>query len=154
MAGGGTALRRSVPAPASAVRRAENVNAQTTIDLGAGHSRWGARPWDPNHRPDGTALERRYDVATSFYVLNVIPEPAERRAHLRLARRLLKPGGRFYAAVRTDNVCGLGERKRTTKGCGGCRPLDAWRADLIKVGFQGVRKLECRSGYCTLVGER
>ena len=150
-AGGGTAISRRVPAPARAIAAAEDV--AQAIDLGAGRTRWGPTPWDPHHAPDDAALRRRYVAATSIYVLNVMPTRAEWDDHLALARRVLRPGGRFYATVRTDNACDGDWRKRTGRGWQVCRDPEAW-AELLGGVFGNVREFDRGSGYVTYVGTR
>lgn len=150
-AGGGTALDRRVPAPARAIAAVEDVS--KALDLGAGRTRWGPTPWDPHHADNDAALARKYPVVTSIYVLNVMPTRKEWDDHLALARRVLRPGGRFYASVRTDDACDGDWRKQTTRGWQVCRDPDAWR-DLLDEVFTDVRRFDSGSGYVTFVGER
>jgi len=149
-AGGGTALRRKVPAPARAILDAELVDRRTALDVGCGHTSWGPARYDPHHAPDEGALGRRYNVVTSLYVLCVIADPAERQAHLDLLSRSLAPGGRAYVAVRTDDACDGGRVKKTTKGHQVCRRPEAWAAELRR-HFTEVHLFERGSGYVTFV---
>lgn len=76
--------------------------------------------WDPHHRNETKGLiaeasspGRGYDVVVCIYVLNVIPDPAERKRVEKDLVTCLAPGGTAYVAVRND-VANL--RGWTSKG--------------------------------------
>ena len=54
--------------------------------------------YDPNHAPNPEALERRYDVVVSNYVLNVLPPDIRKHAWADIARTT---GGVAYITVRS-----------------------------------------------------
>ena len=150
--GGGTAISREFPAPAGDVLLAERIRRNTALDLGSGKTAWGPTRYDPNHPDDDDALEYDYDVVTAFYVLNVIAKPKERRELLELAASRLLPGGRFYAAVRTDDPCDGRPSRRTSRGHQVCKSEEGWKRELSKA-FSSVEAWARGSGYVTFLCE-
>ena len=69
---------------------------------------------------------------------------------MRLARKVLRKGGRAYFAVRTDDPCDGAPKRRTSRGYQVCEGEDAWAREIGKV-FPGVEVFERGSNYVTLV---
>jgi hypothetical protein len=55
--------------------------------------------YDPNHAPNPSALERKYDTVVSNFVLNVLP-PTERRLAIADIARTTRSNGNAYISVR------------------------------------------------------
>ena len=62
----------------------------------------GVEGWDPWWNPDPKPESGAYDTITSIYVLNTLRFQKDRNAVLADIRRLLKPDGTAYVAVRND----------------------------------------------------
>ena len=80
-----------------------------------------------------------------------ITEVNEWDAHLSLLLRVLRPGGRAYVAVRTDDACDGSWRKATSRGWQVCRDPRAWQAYLAE-HLADVELFDRGSGYVTFVG--
>ena len=70
--------------------------------------------FDPFYAPYYELLDQKYDVVMCNFVLNVLPNDAERQAALDQIRELLNEGGVAYIAVRNDKSNLKGYTKRGT----------------------------------------
>jgi len=69
--------------------------------------------YDPNHAPNPDALERRYDVVVSNYVLNVLPPEIRKLAWQDIARTT---GGTAYITVRSTGDKAIYKGKKFKDG--------------------------------------
>lgn len=111
-----TAMNRSRPSPfARAVVEmlASKPKGASILDHGCGRGAdvrfyrdrgLDADGWDP-HPDFGWSKEpnRQFDLLTSVFVLNVLPNPWERIKALQHAARFLRPGGRLLAVTRSPH---------------------------------------------------
>ena len=98
-----TAIARSTLSAPMAYLRGKGLLRGKVLDYGSGRGtdarKVGADKYDPNYAPEKP--DRQYDTITCNYVLNVIP-PKEAAGVVARVKRLLKPGGKAYFAVRRD----------------------------------------------------
>jgi len=69
--------------------------------------------YDPNHAPNPEALERRYDIVVSNYVLNVLPPDIRKHAWEDIARTT---GGVAYITVRSTGDKAIYKGKKHKDG--------------------------------------
>lgn len=112
-----TALKRTKPSrPArEIVMRGLIGENDFVLNFGSGHAEHDtalfreharfAESYDPLLGPEMPKVRGGWDVIYCGYVLNVLP-PTERGVVIRTIANILRPGGRAYFAVRSDEIKG------------------------------------------------
>ena len=108
--GAGTAIQRRTPPEPLRWLNKNGLIQGRALDYGSGRQCWfNMTCYDPHWRP--TKPTGTFDTITCIYVLNVVPTTTQRTI-LTAIRRMLKPAGTAYIAVRRD----LPKTGRTGRG--------------------------------------
>ena len=98
--GATTAIQRRVPPEPLRWLHNKGLIIGRSLDYGSGRQCWyGMHCYDPHWRP--VRPTGQFDTIVCSYVLNVVPLSVQKDILARI-RRLLKPGGAAYIAVRRD----------------------------------------------------
>lgn len=104
-----TAIARNRPSAPARWLAQEGLLRGRLLDYGSGRGAdaraYKMAAYDPHFAPERPA--GRFDTVLCTYVLNVLPDRAEREAVLDDVLSLLRPGGSAYVTVRNDRA-GLG----------------------------------------------
>lgn len=100
-----TAIKRKKPSAPVRHLNERGLLTGVVLDYGCGRGfdcdALGCDGYDPHYRPH-LDKRKKYDVIVCIYVLNVLPTKKDRDAVLARIRKLLKPDGQAYIAVRND----------------------------------------------------
>jgi SAM-dependent methyltransferase len=106
-----TAISRKEPPEPLKWLHDNNYIKGRAFDFGSGRGCWfGMECYDPYYRPQ--MPEGKFDTITCIYVLNVVTEE-EQGSIIENIRKILKPNGQAYFAVRRD-IPKIGKQGRGT----------------------------------------